>query len=104
MNYDVLIDNNCNADTKIIPSRKKIKIFACDKCKKTFKRSNVLKYHLQTHTGEKPFKCPKCKKTYGQNFELNRHIKKIHKKIYKLHECNICDKNFVNKCDLLDHI
>lgn len=33
-----------------------IKRFKCDQCDWSFNKSNLLRRHVRTHTGEKPFK------------------------------------------------
>jgi len=40
---------------EIIHTREKP--FACAKCDQAFNRSDTLKKHERTHTGEKPYKC-----------------------------------------------
>lgn len=40
---------------KIHKTANKIKKFKCDRCDWSFNKSNLLRRHMRTHTGEKPF-------------------------------------------------
>merc|ERR1711953_45526 len=74
----------------------------CQLCHKTFSDSTRLKNHLKTtHTGIKPWTCHLCQKSFSELRSLKEH-KLIHDP-QRQHQCQICDKQFVQKNHLLYH-
>lgn len=54
----------------------------CPVCGKSVSGINgkqKLAYHMLTHTGERNFQCPYCPHRAGLKFNLNRHIRTVHK-------------------------
>ncbi|XP_063871753.1 broad-complex core protein isoforms 1/2/3/4/5-like isoform X15 [Scylla paramamosain] len=50
----------------------------CPICGRSISRSDHLKTHLRTHTGEKPYICPCCPYRCSDSSNLQKHIKKHH--------------------------
>ncbi|XP_069957488.1 protein tramtrack, beta isoform isoform X16 [Cherax quadricarinatus] len=50
----------------------------CPICGRSVSRSDHLKTHLRTHTGEKPYICPNCPYRSSDSSNLQKHLKKHH--------------------------
>nr|XP_057922311.1 zinc finger protein 135 isoform X2 [Doryrhamphus excisus] len=76
--------------------------YACDVCRKTFKRRKILRRHERFHTGEKPYACTKCSKTFALRRNLRRHLR-FHTG-EKPHKCTHCEKSFRLRDNLKAHL
>ncbi|XP_067664182.1 uncharacterized protein [Haliotis asinina] len=79
------------------------KAFKCDICGRAFSLAPALKYHIRTHTGERPFQCDTCGMTFTSTGGLRAH-KKRHLTKEKTFMCSMCDKAFMTKTNLETHI
>ena len=59
-----------------------------------------VRMHVKTHSGEKPYLCKFCNKGLSTARDLAKHIKVIHEAF----KCDVCNRKFVRKDDLLRHI
>lgn len=73
----------------------------CEVCGKSFQLKARLKEHHRKHTGEKPYQCEIC----GLRC-MTSHALKFHKKSHFSirHTCEICDKSFLKKQNLNEHL
>ncbi|GAB6020874.1 hypothetical protein CHUAL_003523 [Chamberlinius hualienensis] len=78
--------------------------FQCHICAKGFKQHANLSNHLKTHSDQRPFSCDICGKTYRYKKSVNLHKTRFHQGIRIRYPCDHCDKSFVCKTLLKDHI
>ena len=57
---------------------------------------------MNKHTGEKPHQCCQCDKAFVQKSDLTNHIR-IHTG-EKPYQCSQCDKAFLQNCNLINHM
>ena len=82
----------------------KEKIYACEKCDKTFSNvQNLRRHNRGVHEKIKPCLCTLCNKTYIDKAYLQLHIQSLHLK-QKTHACKICDKTFHWAMALKNHL
>uniref|UniRef100_A0A1B0D2G5 C2H2-type domain-containing protein n=1 Tax=Phlebotomus papatasi TaxID=29031 RepID=A0A1B0D2G5_PHLPP len=77
------------------------KEYVCNVCKREFATADALRYHITTHTGDRPYPCPFCPKKFKINSELRKHYR-AHKELTI--KCPSCSLYCLNEEDLRKHI
>ncbi|KAK3866432.1 hypothetical protein Pcinc_028039 [Petrolisthes cinctipes] len=67
----------------------------CQHCGRTFFTNSELKYHMKTHTGERPYRCNVCKEAYLSSSTLRYHLQKHSNVMFMCRDCNAKFKNYV---------
>lgn len=51
------------------------KKYHCDRCSKSFTRSDMLTRHKRLHSGDRPYKCEECKQEFSRSDHLSTHTR-----------------------------
>lgn len=80
------------------------RLFSCDRCSKSFSRTDLLRNHIRTHTDNvsKKYECDICSKVYNLKSVLKEHILKHTGSSKAL--CSFCGKSFNSKANLKQHL
>uniref|UniRef100_A0A8D8RAX3 Zinc finger protein 808 n=1 Tax=Cacopsylla melanoneura TaxID=428564 RepID=A0A8D8RAX3_9HEMI len=78
----------------------------CSMCNKTFKTHSGYKFHAKTeHSVMSPHLCELCGKRFKHQTNLNAHRRThLSEDLRKLVQCLVCDKKFINKFLLKEHL
>ncbi|XP_066254819.1 zinc finger protein 431-like [Euwallacea similis] len=103
----------CQYCNKIFPNMTKLRkhvnrshvVNECEFCKKVFyDKAEFTKHKRAEHLEEKPTKCEFCKKEFEKPRNLQEHIRVQHTNDGLDNKCNICEKTFINRFLLHNHI
>jgi len=75
----------------------------CPVCSNVLSSRGALVKHMVTHKDKKPFQCDQCTMEFNQNRDLKTHIMQKHS-MQRPHVCGICQKGFVHKFYLMEHM
>lgn len=70
----------------------------------SFSQREVLKRHMDTHTGEKRHQCPHCETCFAQKTNLQQHINRMHLNGERQHKCHLCKRSFNHVSGLSRHL
>ncbi|XP_017078517.1 zinc finger protein 107 isoform X2 [Drosophila eugracilis] len=89
---------------RFMPPRMFKQRLVCEFCHQVTSSDHVLQSHIfKAHNiGELPFKCSLCDRSFVGRGELSNHIQRVH--IGKTHKCTHCDRTFAVLSDLQLHI
>ncbi|XP_052741863.1 zinc finger protein 25-like isoform X2 [Bicyclus anynana] len=79
-------------------------LFQCDYCQKQFSTKSSIRRHVSSHLNAKTFPCIQCKKVFRKQLYLSAHITRQHPDWGQHYMCNLCDKPFLLRENLIAHM
>lgn len=103
---DIILNSDYSLD---LPPVKRIRItkkglFICDYCDKKFNTKCSIRRHMYIHLARKNFSCGQCKRVFRKSIYLQAHITRQHPNWDQHYMCNLCDKPFLLKENLVVHM
>ncbi|GAB1604932.1 transcription factor E4F1-like [Argonauta hians] len=77
-------------------------LYKCHVCMRSFRGSASLRFHLRSHTGERPFKCNECGKAFTTKDMLNKHVSTHSEE--RNFKCGECGKLFKRISHVQEHL
>jgi hypothetical protein len=77
-------------------------LFVCPHCGVTKCRQNTMYYHIKKHTGELNYKCETCDKRFVQKSGLKQHVAQVHPEVAMTDTTNMY-ANVLWKCPCCEH-
>ncbi|EDO37826.1 predicted protein, partial [Nematostella vectensis] len=74
----------------------------CPICQRHFSRRVGLRFHVQTHSGDKPHQCHLCEKAFTKPASLVAHIRTHSSE--RPYVCSECNKGFTHPSNLTSHM
>lgn len=84
-----------------IPNSKRPYACHVEKCPRRFSRTDELKRHMRTHSGEKPFQCNICKRNFSRSDHLTTHIRTHTGE--RPYGCEVCGRRFARSDERRRH-
>jgi KRAB domain-containing zinc finger protein len=80
-----------------------VRPFICTVCNTSFASNTAFKHHIVSfHTDKRPFTCKECGETFKQSGRYYSHVFAKHED--KVFACAVCNKKFVVRKTLLNHL
>ncbi|XP_055381239.1 zinc finger protein 814-like [Condylostylus longicornis] len=78
--------------------------FICNLCSAVFSSKEAVKRHERRHKNKGAFKCEHCEKKFNDKDDMQQHTKRQHFSEIKPYLCVVCNKCFIKKSHLKDHL